>query len=143
MELGVRSAVVETFAIVVVAVRVRTPVEETKVRRSEDDAPPPVWPKRSWDSTPEDKEKFVEVAYLLPRESTSVMMVDEAMRSSDDDTKLMEVVAVRVKSPVEVLKVKAALELAPPPEMPKSTCESTPELKVKFVVVAYFVPWKS
>ena len=39
--------VVETLLIVVEVLRVRTPVEETNVMRSEDDAPPPRVPNKS------------------------------------------------------------------------------------------------
>ena len=44
---------------------------------------------------------------------------------------------------VEVVKVKAKLDVAPPPSWPKSICESTPDDKLKAVEVEYLLPWKS
>jgi hypothetical protein len=67
--------VVETFAIEVVALRVRAPVEETKVKSREEDAPPPRVPKRSWVSTPRDRKVSEDVEYLLP--FASRMLVTE------------------------------------------------------------------
>ena len=65
--------VVEAEEMLVVVLRVRTPVEETKVRSNDELAPPPRVPNKSWVSTPDERAKadWVDVEYLLPLKSKS------------------------------------------------------------------------
>ncbi len=60
-----------------------------------------------------------------------------------EETFAKEEDAVTVRRPVDDAKVKARLELAPPPKIPKSTWVSTPEEKEEPVEVEYLLPWKS
>ena len=69
-----------------------TPVEVEIVKSKDDVAPPPSCPKRICESTPEERMKAVEVAYLLPLKSrmlvtaVKVPIVEEGVRSSVEET---------------------------------------------------------
>ena len=123
-----------------------TPVDEEKVIRRDELAPPPRIPKRTWESTPDDRLKAVEVEYLLPLASTSepctwrnplnVWLVPEAFAIDELPIE---------NTPVEVEIVNSADDVAPPPSWPNRTWESTPDERAKAegVEVEYLLPFTS
>ena len=78
--------------------------------------------------------KVVEAACVPWRKTSEVEVAADAIEKFDPEKR---------KLLVELVKVKLALDVAPPPVIPKRTWESTPEVKVDAVEVENLFPLKS